>query len=48
MYAPMVSLRDENTAHQLKSWILNATGVLVVQQQIFINKIHVLQVESYS
>ena len=35
-------------AQQLKSWLLNATRVLVVQQQIFDNKIHVWQVESYS
>ena len=33
-------------AQQMKSLILNATRVLVVQQQIFINKIHVWQVES--
>ena len=33
---------------KLKSRHLNATRIFVVQQQIFINKIHVWQVESYS
>ena len=33
---------------QLKIWLLNATSVLVMQQQIFINKIHEWRVESYS
>ena len=41
-------IRDKTMAQQVKSWHLNATGVLVLQQQIFINKIHVWQVESYS
>ena len=35
-------------AQYLKSWFLNALNVLVVQQQILINKIYVWQVESDS
>ena len=31
-------------AQQMKSWLLNAAGVLLVQKRIFINKIHLSQV----
>ena len=34
-------------AQQLKNWHLNVTRVLLVQQQIIINNIHVWQVEIY-
>ena len=39
---------DKTMTQQLKYWILNATKILVVQRQIFINEIHVCQVESNS
>ena len=35
-------------AQQLKIWLFNAVSVLVMQQQIFINKIHEWRVELYS
>ena len=41
-------IRNKTIAQQPKSWHLNAARVLVVQQQIFINQIHLLHVESYS
>ena len=44
----MKKLRNKTIAQQLKSWLLNVKKALVVQRQIFINKIHVWLVESYS
>ena len=40
-------IREKTTeeAQQLKIWFLNATSVVVMQQQIFTNKIYVLQAE---
>ena len=46
--ATTVLQNEKAMAQQLKSWLLNATRVLVVQRQIFINKILVLQVKSNS
>ena len=43
-----ISYSDKLLTQQMKSWLLNAARVLLVQQQIFINKIHLWQVESYS
>ena len=40
MYATTYIIRDKTMVQQLKSWLLNVTSVLVVQRQIFINKIH--------
>ena len=43
-------ISDKTKAQQLKSWLLNAASVVVMQQQIFIDKIYVSQAEwnSYS
>ena len=48
MCAITVLENDKTTAQQLTSWLLDTTRVLVVQQQIFINKIQIWQMESNS